>query len=505
MSSPFTLKLGTNYSPKDEEIAEIKALLIEPSLRLKSLNDEIADLQRAIEKLEEQRDGLDAHIEAHTALISPLRRMPPDMIQEIFMACLPTHRNCVMSAKEAPVLLGRICSSWRTLSLSTPRLWSRLHIVEPTLIHPDASKAFEEKLAQRLEITKTWLGRSGQCPLSISFQCAYTRDKSLSNSQDFMQAILLFASRWKNIEFGISPLLLATTAHLTEADVPTLNSLVIHHIDVRTSETFHWESLGLLRAPKLSRFSVSMASVDLLAFPLCWNQVTHFSISGTYANEGTPITTEIVLQVFAQCRQLRTCKMSVEDDFDSGHKTVGPIVRLSSLDTFDLTCLVDLPTTVDRLLAHLSLPILISAISNSQVYSRTTETSGLSTHLHPCDGFFTGLPHGLGKIHFRDFIYPSQGLLDVSHHNLLQLLPLGLREFKIDDCEAFSDVQVAASIISRASAGTLSRVTIAFSRRMEWDILPELRAFIVAGLHVELKYRRPVISTCSPWEGLDHP
>ncbi|KAJ7022093.1 hypothetical protein C8F04DRAFT_245444 [Mycena alexandri] len=42
----------------------------------------------------------------------------------------PTHRNRVMSAVEAPVLLGRICRSWR--SLTTPRLWSRLHVVEPS-------------------------------------------------------------------------------------------------------------------------------------------------------------------------------------------------------------------------------------------------------------------------------------------------------------------------------------------------------------------------------------
>ncbi|KAJ7737406.1 hypothetical protein DFH07DRAFT_753030, partial [Mycena maculata] len=97
--------------------------------------------------------------------------LPLDIIQEmIFMACIPMHRNCVMSAKEAPVLLGRICShSWRAISLSTPRLWSRLHIVEPTLIHEGMVSAAQEKLAHRLETTKTWLERSGQCPLSISF------------------------------------------------------------------------------------------------------------------------------------------------------------------------------------------------------------------------------------------------------------------------------------------------------------------------------------------------
>ncbi|KAJ7634614.1 hypothetical protein FB45DRAFT_909361, partial [Roridomyces roridus] len=44
--------------------------------------------------------------------------------------CLPTHRNCVMDASEAPLLLGRISSAWRALSLATPRLWASLHIVD---------------------------------------------------------------------------------------------------------------------------------------------------------------------------------------------------------------------------------------------------------------------------------------------------------------------------------------------------------------------------------------
>jgi hypothetical protein len=41
--------------------------------------------------------GLGAYVDTHKALISPARRLPLDIIEEIFVACLPTHRNCVMS------------------------------------------------------------------------------------------------------------------------------------------------------------------------------------------------------------------------------------------------------------------------------------------------------------------------------------------------------------------------------------------------------------------------
>ncbi|KAJ7875676.1 hypothetical protein B0H13DRAFT_1006898 [Mycena leptocephala] len=100
MASPFAPQLGTNYCPTDDEVGEIKAFLIEPTLRLKRLDDEISDLQRAIDKLRAERESLGADVKAHRALISPVRRLPLDIIQEIFIACLPTHRNCVMSASE---------------------------------------------------------------------------------------------------------------------------------------------------------------------------------------------------------------------------------------------------------------------------------------------------------------------------------------------------------------------------------------------------------------------
>ncbi|KAF8127747.1 hypothetical protein K438DRAFT_1646022 [Mycena galopus ATCC 62051] len=127
MNTPFASQLGTNYCPTDAEVDQIKGLLVEPCPKLKRLDDEIVAMQKALDKLAQERDALGAYVDAHRILISPLRRLPLDVIEEIFMACLPTHRNCVMSAQEAPVILGRICSSWRTISLSTPSLWSRLH------------------------------------------------------------------------------------------------------------------------------------------------------------------------------------------------------------------------------------------------------------------------------------------------------------------------------------------------------------------------------------------
>jgi hypothetical protein len=96
LSSPFASRLGTNYIHPDGEVLEIQSLLVEPVSRLKCLDDRIADLQKAISELNEEHSSIANYVEAHRALISPARRLPPDMLQEIFVACLPTHQNCVM-------------------------------------------------------------------------------------------------------------------------------------------------------------------------------------------------------------------------------------------------------------------------------------------------------------------------------------------------------------------------------------------------------------------------
>ncbi|KAJ6465778.1 hypothetical protein C8R45DRAFT_839670, partial [Mycena sanguinolenta] len=125
------------------------------------------------------------------------------------------HRNCVMSGTEASVLLGRICSGWRTISLTTPRLWVSLHIVEP----PSPSPGYDDKIVQRLENAKKWLGRSGHCPLSISLQCA--REERITIQ--FIQATIPFAAHWQHIHF--TTLIFEIMLNI---DMPWLESVAFH-------------------------------------------------------------------------------------------------------------------------------------------------------------------------------------------------------------------------------------------------------------------------------------
>ncbi|KAF8176670.1 hypothetical protein K438DRAFT_1485893, partial [Mycena galopus ATCC 62051] len=70
----------------------------------------------------EQRASLKRPIDAHRAVISPMRRVPHDVLVEICISCLPSH-NALIDPAEAPLILGRICRHWRSVAYSTPTLW----------------------------------------------------------------------------------------------------------------------------------------------------------------------------------------------------------------------------------------------------------------------------------------------------------------------------------------------------------------------------------------------
>ncbi|KIL67071.1 hypothetical protein M378DRAFT_52626, partial [Amanita muscaria Koide BX008] len=61
-----------------------------------------------------------------------IQRLCPEILAEIFTFCLPyapevPWRVERTSSRNAPLLLCSVCSSWRSLAISTPRLWQTLH------------------------------------------------------------------------------------------------------------------------------------------------------------------------------------------------------------------------------------------------------------------------------------------------------------------------------------------------------------------------------------------
>ncbi|KAF8176884.1 hypothetical protein K438DRAFT_1846313 [Mycena galopus ATCC 62051] len=203
--SPFREHFNTNYVPTDAEIDLIRA-------HLAPHEAELGRLESLIHDLTVQRDRVKAHMDSHRDLISQSRRLPRDVIEQIFLACLPTQHNAVMSVAEAPLLLGHICSAWRSIVFAMPRLWESLHI--------SVDFISDGGLSRRTAVVE-WLTRSAPHPLSISVSC---NDWNYYDG-DITNLLIPFSERWHALR--ISNLLTEDLSLMVAVDAPLLANIHI--------------------------------------------------------------------------------------------------------------------------------------------------------------------------------------------------------------------------------------------------------------------------------------
>ncbi|KAJ6598527.1 hypothetical protein B0H10DRAFT_1826383, partial [Mycena sp. CBHHK59/15] len=157
MDSPFNDILHTNAVPSDVDCQRIRALLVGPRQEAEELTQEIGRIQAMLDALTQKCDHLANFIDAHLALVSPARRLPDDVVWEIFEASLPS-KYAVMDGAKSPLLLCQICRPWRRLAQSTPRLWASLHVVAGS----------NDEMEKMNDAVNVWIARSGSVPLSLS-------------------------------------------------------------------------------------------------------------------------------------------------------------------------------------------------------------------------------------------------------------------------------------------------------------------------------------------------
>ncbi|KAJ3881003.1 hypothetical protein F5051DRAFT_322818, partial [Lentinula edodes] len=159
--STYAQILNTNHLPSHAQRKEIETFLSEPQQELSRLETEISRVQVILDDLQSQRAKVKSYVETHRGLLAPIRRLPVEVLTEIFVLCLSTERYPVRSLREAPLLLTMICRHWREVTLKSPSLWNSLHIYLPQDLTKEAVTLRERGVNQ-------WLTRSSPLPLSLS-------------------------------------------------------------------------------------------------------------------------------------------------------------------------------------------------------------------------------------------------------------------------------------------------------------------------------------------------
>lgn len=220
MSSPFDHVLFTNYAPTASESAQIRDFCSKNDTELEQLNAEIAKLQDALITVMNHRDAIQRVVDSHRALLSPVHRMPTEILQRIFSFCPHSKRNPVMHPSEAPLLLICISQRWRTVAMGTPELWSSIHIVGSQASGPIMA------LDANAECVMDWLDRSGELPLNISLCSPEIRGNGIP-SWFLSASIRPYSWRRSQVELDICRSQISAFRGLTANDVPLLESLVL--------------------------------------------------------------------------------------------------------------------------------------------------------------------------------------------------------------------------------------------------------------------------------------
>jgi len=402
MESLFDDNLHNNYVLNSEEVAAIKELLVEPNRKLLDIDEEIGDITVQLEKLSKEKEDLDRQIKAHRLLISPARRLSPDVIQRIFFYCLPSDRNPVLSSREAPLLLGRICSQWRHIVLATPNLWAAVHITilaDPTpmtLPLGDAAPTLQTDHATRAQAMAAWLSRSEPFPLSISIHHSRLDNAAGSPIYQYLDVILSFMMRWKQIHISVPHQVWNDfVPRIRATDVPLLEKIhfdntIGYHSVLSSPDTRPRRESGILRAPKLRSVSLVQFEPHVFHLPLCWNQLTELSLSGPIPAwrtiEGLSISESLAILTFCPNLEYFSVQLSftgftalTNGDYGLPRVTMTKLFGLAVTETND--------TDSSPFFCHITAPVL-----RHLKFRRTSPGS----YIHPLD--FTQ-SHSLRSIH----------------------------------------------------------------------------------------------------------
>ncbi|RDB30927.1 hypothetical protein Hypma_004921 [Hypsizygus marmoreus] len=350
--------LSTNDEPPIEEVPTIRKVAEQRKSALAGLEAQIVEIQSMLKTLGEQltalkerRDRESDMLCQYHGVLSPIRRLPPDVLIEIFLFTREWKgelRHIQGQLKpipigphpgRSPLLITHICSEWRRITLGLPMLWATIEACLDVCSLPQRHN-FDLTHDARLQ---TWLARTGtESPLDITVHTGTQRNMvSMKNAvplpwmRRYMHRIRTLSLEGKFASFPSNSydtleLLMVVDAHFRDS-----------HMDV-------------LFAPSLRRVLLR-GRIQLPLF-ISWAQLTHFvlALSADIPHTHTLTDSSTVLHILSQCTALVFLDITAIVDERSPHSIAdGHRILMPRLQTLVLL-------ELGWLLSYLTLPALIT-------------------------------------------------------------------------------------------------------------------------------------------------
>lgn len=126
--------LRANHHPATSQIGQIPQLLADARQNLVQFDEELDRVRLRLMMLERQRADLREHVLKYESLLSPIRKLPNEVLCHIFQLVCCSKDNPIMIASPSQQSrvpagsLGAVCAHWRCLSVTAPEIWANLNV-----------------------------------------------------------------------------------------------------------------------------------------------------------------------------------------------------------------------------------------------------------------------------------------------------------------------------------------------------------------------------------------
>ncbi|SJL16517.1 uncharacterized protein ARMOST_20043 [Armillaria ostoyae] len=274
--SPRVQKLlSQNDPPLEMERSNIRETVTSGTTAVSLFDERISEAQRILETFISEREQVLSCIDDARSLLHPIRTINDDILREIFSWCVYDWEDIVsrrhgyhdsLGRLEPPWTLSHVSHRWRTISLSSPCLWTSVILNFSTyseLMIPHRNIMF--KFGLQLE-------RSRGCDLSVSLS------SGLAGIGDHPILAMLHtsSSRWKHLRADLPPEGLKS---LSGNSFLGLETLIVRICARRNSPSRNMKVDTFQSAPQLRSFR-SLDDVDpLRVLLLPWSNLTMYDCS----------------------------------------------------------------------------------------------------------------------------------------------------------------------------------------------------------------------------------
>ncbi|KAF8806014.1 hypothetical protein BYT27DRAFT_7141519 [Phlegmacium glaucopus] len=251
--------LRSGHVPEANEKASILTSIEECAGQIDSMNTQLSRLKSIMNKLKRRRSELDLQMTHQSGLLSPIRRLPNELLSEILLYS-SGGRVDVCSPRSDIWKFEKVCKRWREVSLSS-EVWSSIDVPLESMTPWKPGTP----MAMVTHLVDLCLRRSRDRSLSVKFMEIGSPD----TFKDIFDILSRYSHRWEELFVSLSML---------RAESPILDHGLTRLSFLRLTGAYKGPTpLDTFKhAQQLRRLQIVSVDKPLRSLLLPWAQITDF-------------------------------------------------------------------------------------------------------------------------------------------------------------------------------------------------------------------------------------